>query len=479
MVDAAAGRPPSSVLGGPSADLDPFNEVVLSYLFSRNYESSELDFKESLETAKGSEFPKVARHFFGMSNYGGGFLMIGFRPKPTGGFLPIGVADDYHIDQAELQGKFNALASIPLAIGYRELLREADGVARRFAVIYVPPAPDVIVPVADGRYRNAKGKEKSAFLRGEVLIRRGTSTLKATPAEVAWVRQRAKDTAYRISLLSGEPDFIGETLSSNIFPAVRLPKMVFWCLVSLKGRPVPDHGLHSCLVDGRMVYSFEDPSQTMLRPFLEHSSLATDPVSRWREDPDQSRLLMQLFDSAIVRKGARLGLEFDWKRRRFFYPLAPGQSKREEVWAGITKRASRQVAVRRYLGSLKREVVIHSSVRADFLWIGDTLYLRLEPGFLLSDDGRHPLRGQRSGSVLTSLESWLSSHNAGYLRNVLFWSSRFQDAEGTIGLGPEFEFANKPIETRIRVGIREDTLRSIESHDAGIPEVAPEIQDDA
>ena len=94
MVDAAVGRPPSSMLGGPSVNLDPFSEVVLSYLFSRSYESSELDFKESLETAKGSEFPRVARHFFGMSNYGGGFLLVGFRPKPTGGFLPVGVAED-------------------------------------------------------------------------------------------------------------------------------------------------------------------------------------------------------------------------------------------------------------------------------------------------------------------------------------------------------------------------------------------------
>ncbi len=479
MVDAAVGRPPGSMLGGPSVDLDPFSEVVLSYLFSKSYESSELDFKESLETAKGSEFPKVARHFFGMSNYGGGFLLIGFRPKPTGGFLPVGVAKDYHIDQSELQGKFNALASIPLAIGYRELERDVEGVTRRFAVVYVPPAPDILVPVSDGRYRNTRGKERIAFARGEVLIRRGTSTMKATPPEVVWIRQRAKDTAYRISLLSGEPDFIDETLCSNIFPAVRLPQKVFWCLVALRGNPVPDHGLHSCLVDGRMVYSFEDPSQTTLRPFLEQGSLASDSVGTWRNDPDQARLLMQLFDSAVVRKGASLGLEFDWERRRFFYPLSPGETKRDETWAGITKRASRQVAVRRYLGSLKREVVIHSSVRTDFLWIGDTLHLRLEPGFLLSDDGRHPLRGQKHGSVLTSLESWLSSHNAGYLRNVLFWSSRFQDMDGMIRLGPDFEFKGKPVETHIRAGIREDTLRSMESHHGGTSEGVSEVRDDA
>ena len=101
--------------------------------------------------------------------------------------------------------------------------------------------------------------------------------MKATPTEVVWIRQRAKDTAYRISLLSGEPDFIDETLCSNIFPAVRLPQKVFWCLVALRGNPVPNHGLHSCLVDGRMVYSFEDPSQTSSAgPSLSTGSLASD-----------------------------------------------------------------------------------------------------------------------------------------------------------------------------------------------------------
>jgi len=479
MVEGTLSPPPVAVAGRPAAEFDPFSEPVLSYLFSRNYESSELDFKESLETARGSDFPKVARHFFGMANYGGGFLLVGFRAKPTGGFLPVGVPDDFHIDQAELQGKFNALSSLPLAIGYRELNREVDGVTKRFAVVYIPPAPDVLVPRLDGHYHNAKGKQRTAFVRDEVLIRRGTSTMKATPSEIAWIRERARDTAYRISLLSGEPDLIPESLASNVFEASRLPPKVYWCVVSLRGKPVPSHGLHSCLVEGHLVYSFEDPSRTPLSPFIDGHSLASDPVDAWRRDPDQARLLMQLFVSAIVRKGTNLGLEFDWERRRFFYPLPSGKAKREESWSGLTKASSRQVAVRRYLGSLKREVVIHSSVRADFLWLGDLLHLRLEPGFLLSEDGIHPLYGQKPGSVLTSLESWLSSHNAGYLRNVYFWSSRFQDADGVIRLGPDLEFKGKPVETRIRVGIRGDTLRSSEEHHPDSFESATEARDDA
>ncbi|MGB7123385.1 MAG: ATP-binding protein [Thermoplasmata archaeon] len=479
MLETGPVHPPPGSLTGHQAGADPFSEAVLSNLFSRNYESSELDFKESLETAKGSNFAKVARHFFGMSNYGGGFLLVGFQAKPTGGFLPVGLPEDFHIDQAELQGKFNALASVPLALGYRELERTCDGITRRFAVVYIPPAPEPITPVSDGRFRDAKGKDRTAFVRGDVLIRRGTSTMRATPSEIVWITQRAKDTAYQISLLSGEPDRIDEVLSSNIFPAIRLPARVFRCHVDLRGKPVPDHGLQSCLVDGRTIHSFEDPSRTSLQPFIEPGSLKSDPVSDWQNDRDLARKLMQLIDSALVRKGAHLGMEFDWARRRFFYPLPPNDSKREEEWEGITKRSSRQVAVRRYLGSLKREVVIHSSVRTDFHWIGDTIHLRLEPGFLLSEDGRHPLHGQKQGNVLISLESWLSSHNAGYLRNVLFWSSRFQDTDKVIRLCPGLEVSGRPTEARVGIGIREDTLRSMESRQAGLAETTQEAPEDA
>lgn len=467
------GLPTTPAIAATShTESDPLNETVLSYLFSVKYESPDVDFKETIETARGSSFAKVARHFFGMSNYGGGFLLVGFRPKPTGGFLPVGLPPDFHIDQAELQGKFNSMSSVPLAIGYREVEREVEREVRRFAVVYIPPGSEVVVPSKDGQYSTAKGKEKVAFSRGDVLIRRGTSTIRATPAEIQWIRRRASDTAYQISLLTGDPDYVQETLSSNIFQALILPPRVFGCVVRLRGRPVPVHGLQSCLVAGRDLFSFEDPSLSPLTSVILRGSETAEPLSMWESDSNKSRQLMELFDSALVLKAARLGMEFDWARRRLFYPLSANQQRREERWAGISKPDSRQVAIRRYLSSLKQEVVIHSSVRCDFIWIEDLLHLRLEPGFLLSEDGFHPLYGQKQGSVLIGLESWLSSHNAGYLRNVLFWSSKLQDEDKVIRLAPSLEFSGNPTEARIEVGIREDTLRSVERH-RGEPEIPP------
>lgn len=442
---------------------DPFDPAVVSKLFSQRYETSDVDFKEVIETSHGSNFAKIAKHMFGLSNYGGGFLMVGFRQKPTGGFDPVGLPETFHIDQAELQGRFNGFTSHPLAIGYREFDREVSGIPRRFAILYVPPSTGVLVPTSDGKFTDAKGKQHFAFRKGDVLIRRGTSTEKASNQEQAWIRDRARDTSYRISLLSGDPDRVPETLVSNVFPARTVPARIYTCSIDLNGKPVPPHGLASCLVRGSTLHSFEDPARTPLARSVRGGSLRTESLSAWRLDPDRNRRLQELFESAAVRKAASVGMSYDWNRRRLYFPLPQGQEKREESWPGLSKPASRQVAVRRFLSSLKREVGIHSSVRIGFLWVGDRLCLRLEPGFLLTEDGIRPLRGERQGNILISLESWLSSHNGGYLRSVMFWVSKLQAGEAGLHLGPDLAFDTKSLQVRIAVGIREDTFQAPDS----------------
>ena len=458
-------RPPPSVPDRSSVILpgdSPFNEALLSHLFTRRYETADVDFKETVETSRGSAFPKVAKHFFGMANYGGGFLLVGFRHKPTGGYEPLGLPTSFHIDQAELQGKFNALSSLPLAIGYREFDREVGGVSGRFAVVYVPPAPEVLTPVADGEFVDSHQKHRFAYRKGDVLIRRGTSTEKATPLEIDGIKARARTTAYHISLISGQPDILDETLVSNVFLALKLPPRVYACQVDLRGR-VPEHGLASCLFRGGSLYSFEDPSKSGLVRSSRRGSRYSEPIQTWRADPDKSRLLTQILESAAVRKGCRIGLLYDEARARFYFPLENGSDRREESWPGISRPTVRQVAVRKYLSSLKREICIHSSVQVGFQWMGDDLGLRLEPGYLLTDDGRRPLHGPKQGNVLIGIESWLSSFNGGYLRNVLFWRSKFQGEDPSIALAPELEFDSRPLSVRVPVGIREDTIRALET----------------
>src|SRR5438128_6060428 len=95
----------------------PLDDIFVDFLMSKRRESPELDFKLTLDMSR-YRFPEVAKDIFAMANYGGGYILVGFREKKTGGFDPVGLPAEFHIDQADLQQKFNAYSSDPLAIGY-------------------------------------------------------------------------------------------------------------------------------------------------------------------------------------------------------------------------------------------------------------------------------------------------------------------------------------------------------------------------
>ena len=194
----------------------PLDDIFVDFLMSKKRESPDLDFKLTVDVSR-YRFSDVAKDIFAMANYGGGYILIGFKQKETGGFEPVGVPQDFHVDQADLQQKFNAYCSDPLDIGYREFdyeVKEESGqlVIHKFALINAPPSTTALSPKNDGIVRSPDGREKTVFRRGEVLIRRGTQSTRASPAEVEWIKKRAEDAEYRISLISGNTDRIPEKL---------------------------------------------------------------------------------------------------------------------------------------------------------------------------------------------------------------------------------------------------------------------------
>ena len=51
----------------------------------------------------------------------------------------VGVPEDYNVDGAVLQEKFNSYSNVPIQIEYKEFTKNIDGKINRFAVIFVPP----------------------------------------------------------------------------------------------------------------------------------------------------------------------------------------------------------------------------------------------------------------------------------------------------------------------------------------------------
>jgi hypothetical protein len=140
-------KPPDLLL--PEAKPDPLGDIMLKFLIDQNNESAYVDFKEVIDISKEGPFAKIAKDIFAFSNYGGGFILIGFKERksknqvneevaerPTRTLLEVGLPEGFHIDQASLQEKFNAYSNSPIEIRYREFWRKIDGTQRKFAAIY-------------------------------------------------------------------------------------------------------------------------------------------------------------------------------------------------------------------------------------------------------------------------------------------------------------------------------------------------------
>jgi len=149
---------------------NPLDDIVIDFVLSQKRETAELDFKLTLDIRKDSDFAKIAKDIFAMSNYGGGYILFGFKETKTGTFDPVGLPPDFHVDQATLQEKFNAYSNDPLTIEYGEVEKEIDGEKRKFAVMYVPPSLTVLKPIKYAVYTDPTRKVTKAFSKDEILF---------------------------------------------------------------------------------------------------------------------------------------------------------------------------------------------------------------------------------------------------------------------------------------------------------------------
>ncbi|MGI0084209.1 MAG: hypothetical protein ACREBQ_03915 [Nitrososphaerales archaeon] len=163
--------------------------MMVDWLIDHDKEEPYLDFKEALGISKNSPFPKIAKDIFAFSNYGGGFILIGFRhkskfpelaektsedsgdekPEYLRDYVPVGLGESYHVDQAALQEKFNAYSLEALSIDYREFTRVFEGIPRGGFIAQHP--------IGDGVWWNVISQSSCAYVTYmQMVIRYLTQT---------------------------------------------------------------------------------------------------------------------------------------------------------------------------------------------------------------------------------------------------------------------------------------------------------------
>jgi len=437
----------------------PLDNIVVDFVLSQKRETAELDFKLTLDIRKGSEFAKIAKDIFAMSNYGGGHLVFGYREKETGGFEPVGLPKDFYVDQASLQEKFNAYSNEPLELQYKEVEKVIEDEKRRFSILYIPPSPTILKPIKSATYRDPKtGREKKAFSKAEILIRRGTQSVHASLNEIKFIERRSKLTDYKISLLSGAPDRIKENLYTNIFKVIELPKYVYEVEIPVNIRfshfetkEIP----HVRRWKSEKIYSFCNLNQEPFENYIRQGSSCRNAISDFLETQDKRNLLIQILNSEIRNAALKKGLRYDYYNKNvYFYPT--DQPERYETWQGLYRKTPKQVARKIYVNELKRSLFAHDAASISFSFIGNDIYLIILPNIILTHDGYEIIKGFREGSVKTRLS--YNEFNDIYLNLVLFWISRLKlySSQKNIDFGGRIVISAEPLTKKLSVGIRKD-----------------------
>lgn len=446
-------------------EAEPLSEYVLDFLISQKRECPYLDFKYTIHVGKNSNFPEIAKDIFAFSNYGGGWILVGWKEEKSSQFVPVGLPEDYEVDQAVIQEKFNSYSNIHIELEYAEFIREVDGEERRFAVLFVPPSYDILKPIKDGTYKKNE-KLKTVFKKDDIFFRRGTQSIKPSKKEMEIINKRIDSENYRISLLSGEPDQVGETLYSNLFPVKKLPDYVY------SGRKIDEFDNRSIklLLNQENVFpwfffkfkewnkkivTFEDLTDTnnVYRKLVDEDTIQKEPLDSWLNDPDKSRIIMEILRKEVIHFAISKGLfhSRDSGKSYLYYPVS--ENKRKIGWSSRYGRSStRTVGSKLYAKQLGRKVYWHVAFNLDFIKLNEgKFFFRVLPSFVITEDGRKNVsKGLKEGTIKTRLA--YDKYNDSYLNTVSFWINQLGDGKDIV-IGDYLKISSEPLKGEIPYGI--------------------------
>lgn len=165
----------------------------LRTLLAFGSELNDLDYKEYLDPSKAGQKDKVEL----VKD------MAAMQSIPTGGFVVVGV-DAYGVPSDKLgalvsadfdpANLFRIAANYLPTIQVRAATHEINGIT--VALIYAgpPDPPSVPILVKDGQYPVGKSGTKTVFAAGDVFVRRGTQSVRWTPADVGSVLKPWEDS---------------------------------------------------------------------------------------------------------------------------------------------------------------------------------------------------------------------------------------------------------------------------------------------
>jgi hypothetical protein len=229
-------------------------------------------------------------------------------------------------------------------------------------------------------------------------------------------------------------DRIAERLVSNLYRVTAVPQKIYYAATKIREKKdIQEYSEDPppfILREGNL-YTFADlnTSEEFGAVLKNRNAEAlSDNFSDWFSDPEYSRRAIELLNVCLKKHAWKRWLRFDSSKGSYFLSPRNGKPKRiawriggRTRWREVTTEHTRRE--KQADGSLKDMPFgwRHQAIRASFMFVLNSLLLKLEPTYLLTrDDGKTPRTSKWVGPVLSH---WTNQERNGQiLRSLRFWS---------------------------------------------------------
>lgn len=274
-------------------------------------------------------------------------------------------------------------------------------------------------------------KEVRSYVRGEtnvfqpplrITFDKATDEFTATSRNV--VCEHAAVSPTRISFESKE------RLFCNLLPVKTLPRTLTCSSTRRKSHKSINDDIDGpappfCVFEGK-IYTLSDlrDPQNPLRPYIGPTINEVDARS-WFNDPERHRDVAFLMSQLLGHHRRRCRIRFNPDFGRFGRAYFPRENDKEtefkRAWTSIRtgKPAPPRITAKKYqYGTFS--FWRHLAAELSFQTFDDKWFLRINPKYFFTDDGKRPCQNDQVGPYTTMLKA--KEHNIQVLNHVLFWA---------------------------------------------------------
>ncbi len=266
------------------------------------------------------------------------------------------------------------------------------------------------------------------------------------------------------------PDPIEEILLSNLLPVLKYPTTI-WSAPTDARRAEDvwkkvENNPPFKLAEKRLFTFTNLQIDNPFSPVIDKGNIKAEPVGPWIYDEDRWKWFLFMMHQAL-KSWCYHNAMLENKQRYFFRPQLEEDHEVDRIYHGFTKGIPRTVTKKctRPNGSV---FWVHQAARLKYETLGERLYLKVDPCWVFTQDGKNVLRGKVVGPLSTRWGG--REQNGPILRHLIFWGHVL--AKGKVKIqfpagDDQVIIGRVPSLTNVDVGIETDSI-SIKALEAQI-----------